>query len=156
LRRPKKCGYSSLQQRMSQTGMVLEGGLDGGTILVDGKVWGVTPRPDKIPVQPGAHQVRIEWQDRSPFQASIVVPAGQVVHLKVVTPPAGEAGSEEPAAEPLPPAASAPSRVGPRAARRSSPRPTSSTCSRTGRRCAGPAGGPPPAASAERTGRPWK
>lgn len=77
---------ASLQQRLSKTGLILEGGEDGGIIKVDGKEWGRTPRPDKIPVAPGNHQVVVDWGDRPVFQASISVPPGQVVHLTVVTP----------------------------------------------------------------------
>lgn len=84
----------SLKERLAKTGLVLEGGLDGGAIKVDDKEWGRTPRPDKIPLTPGEHQVVVSWGDRPDFQATASVPPGRVVKLTIHTPAATNAGGK--------------------------------------------------------------
>lgn len=72
---------SALNQRMALTGVVVQGGAEGGQILVDDKDWGRTPRPDRINVAPGSHTLVVRWAGRPEFRTSIVVPAGQVVQV---------------------------------------------------------------------------
>ena len=83
---------AALQQRLSLTGVIVKGGPDGGKIFVDDREWGRTPRPDKIPLSPGAHKVVVQWEGRSDYVANIVVPAGQVVELGIAAPPPGADG----------------------------------------------------------------
>jgi hypothetical protein len=73
----------ALRQRLSSTGVVVNGGSDGGQILVDDKDWGRTPRPDKITVTPGNHQITIRWPNGGEFRTSVFVPAGQVAEVHV-------------------------------------------------------------------------
>jgi hypothetical protein len=73
----------ALRQRLANTGVMLNGGSDGGSILVDDKDWGRTPRPDKISVTPGSHTLLIRWADGREFRQSVFVPAGQVVEVAV-------------------------------------------------------------------------
>jgi hypothetical protein len=72
---------SALNQRLALTGVMVQGGAEGGQILVDDKDWGRTPRPDKINVAPGSHTLIVRWAGRPDFRTSIVVPAGQVVEV---------------------------------------------------------------------------
>lgn len=81
---------AALQQRLSLTGVIVKGGPDGGKIYVDDRDWGRTPRPDKIPLSPGAHKVVVQWEGRADYVANIVVPAGQVVELGINAPPGEE------------------------------------------------------------------
>ncbi|HEX6240232.1 MAG TPA: tetratricopeptide repeat protein [Polyangiales bacterium] len=73
----------ALRQRLASTGVVVNGGSDGGQILVDDKDWGRTPRPDKITVSPGNHQITIRWPNGGEFRTSVFVPAGQVAEVHV-------------------------------------------------------------------------
>jgi hypothetical protein len=86
----------ALRQRLASTGVVVNGGADGGQILVDDKDWGRTPRPDKITVAPGNHALTVRWPDGREFRTSVFVPAGQVAEVQV---PA-EVGGAQPAAGP--------------------------------------------------------
>jgi hypothetical protein len=88
---------SALKQRMALTGVVVNGGAEGGQILVDDKDWGRTPRPDKINVLPGNHTVVVRWSGRPEYRTSVVVPAGQVVEITLP-----EDGGSAPAVEPTP------------------------------------------------------
>lgn len=74
---------AALRQRLASTGVVVNGGADGGQILVDDKDWGRTPRPDKIAVAPGNHALTIRWPDGREFRTSVFVPAGQVAEVQV-------------------------------------------------------------------------
>jgi tetratricopeptide (TPR) repeat protein len=73
----------ALRQRLESTGVIVNGGAEGGLILVDDKDWGRTPRPDKITVAPGGHVIVVRWPDGSEFRTSVVVPAGQSVEVNV-------------------------------------------------------------------------
>lgn len=74
---------SALNQRMAVTGVVVQGGREGGSILVDDKDWGRTPRPDKIPLSPGSHALLVKWPDGREFRTNVMVPAGQVVNVGI-------------------------------------------------------------------------
>jgi hypothetical protein len=86
----------ALRQRLSSTGVVVNGGADGGQILVDDKDWGRTPRPDKITVSPGNHALTVRWPDGREFRTSVFVPAGQVAEVSVPS----EVGAAKPAQGP--------------------------------------------------------
>jgi hypothetical protein len=74
---------SALQQRLALTGVVVNGGHEGGSITVDEKDWGRTPRPDKIPVAPGSHVLVVRWPGRPEFRTNVAVPAGQVIEVNL-------------------------------------------------------------------------
>ncbi|MDB4973746.1 MAG: hypothetical protein JWN48_2087, partial [Myxococcaceae bacterium] len=73
----------ALQQRLAATGVVVQGGAEGGSILVDDQDWGRTPRPDKITVTPGNHVIVVRWSAGKEFRTNVYVPAGQVVNITV-------------------------------------------------------------------------
>jgi hypothetical protein len=74
---------ASLKERLMLTGIKITGGVEGSLILVDGQKWGLTPRPDRIPVKPGAHTILIRHDGYSDFVSNVVVPAGQEVAVAV-------------------------------------------------------------------------
>ncbi|MDH5671908.1 MAG: PEGA domain-containing protein [Myxococcales bacterium] len=74
---------ASLKQRLQATGIVLVGGIDGAAIIIGDKEWGRLPRPDRIPVEPGSHRVRVALTGYQDFVADVGVPAGQVVQVQV-------------------------------------------------------------------------
>jgi hypothetical protein len=73
----------ALQQRLAATGVVVQGGPEGGSILVDGQDWGRTPRPDKITTPPGNHEIVVRWASGREFRTNAYVPAGQVVNIEI-------------------------------------------------------------------------
>lgn len=82
---------AALEQRLASTGIRITGGAEGARIFIDGREWGLLPRPDKIPVQPGSHDVVIRHKKHRDFVSNVVVPAGQVVEVPVRMKP-GEPG----------------------------------------------------------------
>lgn len=88
----------ALRQRLASTGVVVNGGADGGQILVDDKDWGRTPRPDKITVAPGNHALTIRWADGREFRTTVFVPAGQVAEVQVPVEVGAAAPAKGPAA----------------------------------------------------------
>lgn len=74
---------NSLKQRLAATGIKISGGVQGALILVDGHNWGLMPRPDRISIEPGAHDVVIRHKNYQDFISNVVVPAGQIVEVKV-------------------------------------------------------------------------
>ncbi len=91
----------ALQQRLSSTGVIVQGGTEGGQILVDEQDWGRTPRPDRITVPPGNHVIVVRWPSGREFRTNVFVPAGQVV--EIVVPSEGQ-----PSAQPVPPPSGVP------------------------------------------------
>jgi len=85
----------ALEQRLAATGVFVQGGAEGGSILVDGQDWGRTPRPDKLTVPPGNHVIVVRWASGREFRTNVYVPAGQVVELAV--PDEGAAAAPTPA-----------------------------------------------------------
>lgn len=73
----------ALQQRLASTGVMVQGGQEGGSILVDGQDWGRTPRPDKITVAPGNHVIVVRWPSGREFRTNVYVSPGQVVDIQV-------------------------------------------------------------------------
>jgi hypothetical protein len=73
----------ALQQRLASTGVTVQGGREGGSILVDDQDWGRTPRPDKITLPPGNHVLVVHWPDNREFRTNVFVPAGQVVDIRL-------------------------------------------------------------------------
>ena len=86
----------ALQQRLASTGVRIQGGTEGGAILVDGQDWGRTPRPDEITVKPGNHVVMVRWPSGKEFRVNVYVPAGQVVQVDVPSEDAASAGAAQP------------------------------------------------------------
>lgn len=74
---------AALRQRLALTGVMIHTSIEGGRILIDGADWGRTPRPDKIQVTPGPHQVVISWPDGRDYNTNVVVPPGQVIEIEV-------------------------------------------------------------------------
>ncbi|MBN1655738.1 MAG: PEGA domain-containing protein [Deltaproteobacteria bacterium] len=74
---------NSIKQRLALTGIKIICRIEGALIHVDGREWGRTPRPDKISVSPGSHDVVIRHPSYGQFVSNVVVPAGQVVEVKV-------------------------------------------------------------------------
>lgn len=72
---------NSIKQRLALTGIQIKCRVEGALILVDGREWGRTPRPDKISVAPGSHDVVIRHPNYREFVSNVVVPAGQVVEV---------------------------------------------------------------------------
>ncbi len=72
---------AALRQRLSLTGVRIVGGPDGGRITVDGRDWGVTPRPDRIAVEPGQHTITITYPNGTTFNSQVAVPAGMVIDV---------------------------------------------------------------------------
>ncbi len=88
---------AALQQRLQATGIRLVGGPEGAAVNVSGHDWGLLPRPDRIPVQPGNHRVVISLAGHRDFVANVVVPAGQVVDVPVQMEASGPGGELTPA-----------------------------------------------------------
>lgn len=96
---------ASLKQRLQATGIRIIGGVDGASVEISGHAWGMLPRPDRIPVQPGNHRVVIRMPGYQDFSANVVVPAGQVVDVPVELTPGQSTAAPppppQPAAEPV-------------------------------------------------------
>jgi hypothetical protein len=63
------------------------GGPMGSQIFVDEQAWGATPRPDRIPLAPGSHQIVLIYPNGSRHEVAVAVPVGQIVEVTV---PSGE------------------------------------------------------------------
>jgi hypothetical protein len=83
---------SSIRERIARTGIVVTGGPDGATILVDGQEWGRTPRPDRITIEPGSHQIAVQREGYRDFRSSVVVPAGETVSVTIEMEATGDVG----------------------------------------------------------------
>ena len=85
---------ASLRERLAATAFVVVGAPDGATILVDGEPHSRTPRVDPIRVDPGSHQIELRHDDYAPFQAAVVVPAGETVEVRATMEARGGGGVE--------------------------------------------------------------
>ncbi|MBO6935962.1 MAG: PEGA domain-containing protein [Deltaproteobacteria bacterium] len=74
---------AAIRERLGRTSIVVTGGPEGATILIDGEDHGRTPRPDPIAVSPGSHQVEIVLEGYRPFEAAVSVAAGRSVDVTV-------------------------------------------------------------------------
>lgn len=74
---------AAIRERLGRTAIVVTGGPEGATILIDGEDHGRTPRPDPIAVSPGSHQVEIVREGYRPFEAMVSVAAGRSVDVAV-------------------------------------------------------------------------
>lgn len=74
---------AALRERLSSTGIRIQGGPEGATILIDGEDKGRTPRPDPVRVAPGSHRVVVRFAGYDDFNSTIVVTAGQVADVTV-------------------------------------------------------------------------
>jgi tetratricopeptide (TPR) repeat protein len=75
-----------IRQRIGMTGLLLKGGPENGRILVDDVDMGRTPRPDKIPLSPGHHDLTVIFPGGSHFKAHVYLTAGEAVELNVGDP----------------------------------------------------------------------
>lgn len=75
---------AAIRERLGRTSIVVAGGPEGATILIDGEDHGRTPRPDPISVTPGSHQVEVVMEGYRPFEAMVSVAAGRSVDVDVV------------------------------------------------------------------------
>lgn len=74
---------AAIRERIQRTAIRLVGGRDGGRIQLDGEPSGVLPRPDPILVQPGEHEIVIEFEGYEPFRTAVVVPETQVLDVNI-------------------------------------------------------------------------
>jgi hypothetical protein len=74
---------SALRQRVALTGVRIIGGPVGSQIFIDEQAWGATPRPDRIPLAPGNHQIVIVAPSGTRHEVAVAVPVGQVVDVTV-------------------------------------------------------------------------
>jgi hypothetical protein len=92
-----------LEQRISQTGIVLEGAdYEGAVVRIDGEERGRLPHPDPFFLHPGSHDVEVSLEGYAPFRATVVVPAGESVDVTVALTPSAAPSAAEPASMALP------------------------------------------------------
>ncbi|MCA9601699.1 MAG: PEGA domain-containing protein [Polyangiales bacterium] len=96
-----------IRSRLKETGIVVSGAPDGSEILIDGNTWGLTPRPDPIPVQPGSHNVTLKNAHYEDFTAVVSVGAGKKLEVTATMAPKPDetvatAASDEGADKPFP------------------------------------------------------
>jgi hypothetical protein len=72
----------ALRERLHSTGIRITGAPEGAHILIDGRDWGRTPRPDPIPLQPGSHRVVLRLDGYTDFEAAVVVGPGQALDVE--------------------------------------------------------------------------
>ena len=86
---------AALRERLSQTGVRIQGGPAGATISIDGESWGVTPRPDAIILPPGPHRLVVSAPGYEPFRASLAIAGGEITTVEVEMQEAVEVGGSE-------------------------------------------------------------
>jgi len=74
---------AAIRERVARTAVRLQGGPEGGVLLVDGEDRGRLPRPDPLLLTPGSHDIRVRAPGYADFAASVAVPAGQVVDVGI-------------------------------------------------------------------------
>lgn len=74
---------AAIRERIGRTAVRLQGGPEGGVLLVDGEDRGRLPRPDPLLLTPGSHEIRVRAPGYADFAASVAVPAGQVVDVGI-------------------------------------------------------------------------
>jgi len=74
---------AAIRERIGRTAVRLQGGPEGGVLLVDGEDRGRLPRPDPLLLTPGSHDIRVRAPGYADFAASVAVPAGQVVDVGI-------------------------------------------------------------------------
>ena len=85
-----KSKISSLEVRISETGITVTSPDEGAKIYVDSELLGVTPREGVIPVPEGMHAVRIAKPGFEPFTMNVGVSTGYSVPVYAKLEPAGE------------------------------------------------------------------
>ena len=75
---------AAIRERLGRTAIVVRGGPEGATILVDGEDHGRTPRPDAIAVEPGSHRIEVVKDGYRSFEAMVSVAAGRTVEVEPV------------------------------------------------------------------------
>jgi hypothetical protein len=73
----------SLEQRLAATAIVLSGGPEGATVLIDDEDRGRLPHPDPFRIEPGSHRVVVRAEGHEDFVANVAVTGGQVVTVAV-------------------------------------------------------------------------
>jgi len=87
---------AAIRERLGRTSVVVRGGPEGATILIDGEDHGRTPRPDPIAVEPGNHRVEVVLAGYEPFEAAVTTAAGRSVDVDVQMVEVAEAPGETP------------------------------------------------------------
>lgn len=83
---------ASLRERLGNTGILLSGGPEGATILIDGQDRGRLPHPDPLRLEPGSHQVVVRLEGYADFTSVVAVSAGQAAEVPVAMQP-GQSGT---------------------------------------------------------------
>lgn len=74
---------ASLEQRVSQTSIVVTGGPEGASIFIDGQDRGRLPHPDPFRVEPGSHRIVVRAQGFEDFVSVVAVSPGQSAQVPV-------------------------------------------------------------------------
>ena len=73
-----------VERALARTAIVVKAeGAEGASIFINGQDRGLLPRPDPFKVDPGAHRVEIRLEGYEPFEAHLIVPAGEETALRV-------------------------------------------------------------------------
>lgn len=83
---------ASLRERLGNTGILLTGGPEGATILIDGQDRGRLPHPDPLRLEPGSHQIVVRLHGYTDFTSVVAVSAGQAAEVPVSM-QAGQSGT---------------------------------------------------------------
>jgi hypothetical protein len=108
---------AAIKERLAQTGVVIRADQEGAVILIDGRDFGRTPRPDRIALAPGSHSIIVRKPGFSDFRSDVALADSQELQIDVrLTPqtlaPADAVVAAEQGAAPAPPEQSS-SAVGP-------------------------------------------
>jgi hypothetical protein len=82
----------SIEQRLAATAIVLSGGPEGATVLIDDEDRGRLPHPDPFRISPGSHRIVVRAEGHADFVATVAVTGGQVVTVAVDSAHAGGGG----------------------------------------------------------------
>lgn len=74
---------ASLQQRLGNTSVVLQGGIEGAQIFIDGQDRGRLPHPDPLRVDPGSHRIVIRADGYQDFVSTVAVSPGQAANVEI-------------------------------------------------------------------------
>lgn len=82
----------SLEQRLAATAILLSGGPEGATVLIDDEDRGRLPHPDPFRIAPGSHRIVVRAEGHQDFVANVAVTGGQTVTVAVDSAHAGGGG----------------------------------------------------------------
>jgi tetratricopeptide (TPR) repeat protein len=74
---------ASLQQRVSNTSVLLTGGVEGAQIFIDGADRGRLPHPDALRVDPGSHRIVVRAEGYQDFVSTVAVSPGQAATVEI-------------------------------------------------------------------------